>query len=421
MIKSNSAIRVNNLKKTFRIPKDKSSSIKGHLLGRSSRGYNEFTPLNGISFDVNKGDFFGIVGRNGSGKSTLLRTIAGVYAPTSGAVHINGTLIPFIELGVGFNPQLTGRENVYLNAALLGFSRKEVDAMYDDIVEFAELKDFMEERLQNYSSGMQVRLAFSIAIRAETDILLLDEVLAVGDTAFQEKCFDYFRQLKNEERTVVLVTHNMNHVREFCNRGLVLEDGKIAKIGSSDEVADTYEKLFIKNKKLQGTRVNRPRGNTVVHLDSVKLTYRKLENDSSQLDIKIDMNQIDRSYENFNVSIEVRNQQDLLIFSNSSAYLTGKHINFNQNKSAIITFTIKDTELGNGTYYLNVEARANKLKEEQRKIVFKEPGVASFVVEGHMHNKYSIIHPLIESTVQGANTKKIKNLKPVEEIKYLSN
>ena len=244
MSKKDHAIIVNNLKKTFRIPKDKSPSLKGRILGRTSRGYKEITPLDGISFEVNQGDFFGIVGRNGSGKSTLLRTIAGVYVPTSGAVHINGSLIPFIELGVGFNPQLTGRENVYLNAALLGFSRQETDEMYDGIVEFAELQDFMEERLQNYSSGMQVRLAFSIAIRAETDILLLDEVLAVGDTAFQQKCYSYFSELKRNQKTVVLVTHSMDHVQQFCTKAMLLERGKVISIGNPAKVAQKYRELF---------------------------------------------------------------------------------------------------------------------------------------------------------------------------------
>lgn len=248
MSQNEPAIIVNNIKKTFRIPVDKSRSVKSKLLGKVSKGHRQFTPLNGVSVTINKGDFFGIVGRNGSGKSTLLKIIAGIYTPTSGSIKVNGALVPFIELGVGFNPQLSGKDNVYLNCALLGFSRDEVDAMYEDIVDFAELHDFMEERLQNYSSGMQVRLAFSISIRARGDILLLDEVLAVGDTAFQQKCYDYFEQLKDEHKTVILVTHSMANVERFCNKGLLLEEGKITCIGSNQEVADAYTKLFSKKK-----------------------------------------------------------------------------------------------------------------------------------------------------------------------------
>lgn len=185
---------------------------------RGIKGYKEQQVLKDISFEVEKGDFFGIVGRNGSGKSTLLKIISQIYVPEKGKVSVNGTLVPFIELGVGFNPELTGRENIYLNGALLGFTRSEIDAMYDDIVEFAELEEFMDQKLKNYSSVMQVRLAFSIAIKAEGDILVLDEVLAVGDEAFQRKCFEYFASLKKQKKTVILVTHDMASVQRFCTK-----------------------------------------------------------------------------------------------------------------------------------------------------------------------------------------------------------
>lgn len=236
------AIKVENLTKTFKIPLEAHSGLKQKLINtlKGRKGYREFTPLKDISFEIEKGDFFGIVGRNGSGKSTLLKSLAGIYTPNGGAVQVNGTLVPFIELGVGFNPELTGRENVFLNGALLGFSHRQMEEMYDDIVEFAELHDFMEERLKNYSSGMQVRLAFSIAIRAEGDILLLDEVLAVGDEAFQRKCNDYFETLKENGKTVILVTHGMDNVRKYCNKAMMIRDGKIVAIGSPEDVANEY-------------------------------------------------------------------------------------------------------------------------------------------------------------------------------------
>ena len=240
--KTKPAIAVRGITKSFRIPLDGSSGIKQKIVNIFSRkkGHRDFTPLKDVSFEIQKGEFFGIVGRNGSGKSTLLKTIAGIYTPERGHVKVNGLLVPFIELGVGFNPELTGKENVYLNAALLGFSRNETDAMYEEIVDFAELHDFMEERLKNYSSGMQVRLAFSIAIRAKGDILLLDEVLAVGDNSFQQKCFDYFEKIKEEKRTIILVTHSMDAVKRFCSRALLLEGGEIKLIGSPVEIADQY-------------------------------------------------------------------------------------------------------------------------------------------------------------------------------------
>ena len=239
------AIKVEHLRKSFRIPLESSNGIKQKLINifKGRKGYCDFTPLEDISFEIEKGDFFGIVGRNGSGKSTLLKTIAGIYSPTDGLVHVNGSLVPFIELGVGFNPELTGRENVFLNGALLGFSHDEMEAMYDDIVDFAELHNFMDERLKNYSSGMQVRLAFSIAIRAQGDILLLDEVLAVGDEAFQQKCFTYFAELRKRKCTVILVTHDMGAVQRFCTKAMMIDKGKIVKIGNTAEVAGEYQLL----------------------------------------------------------------------------------------------------------------------------------------------------------------------------------
>jgi ABC-2 type transport system ATP-binding protein len=240
------AIEVKNLHKSFRLPTEASSELKQKVVNlfKGIKGYKEQRVLRGVSFAVNKGDFFGIVGRNGSGKSTLLKILSGIYEPNSGSIHVNGSLVPFIELGVGFNPELTGRENVYMNGALLGLSTKEVDAMYDEIVDFAELHDFMNQKLKNYSSGMQVRLAFSIAIRSKSDILILDEVLAVGDVAFQEKCNAYFMSRKGKQ-TIVLVTHSMDSVKTYCNKALIIEDGKVLKYGSPNDVANEYLKLLI--------------------------------------------------------------------------------------------------------------------------------------------------------------------------------
>lgn len=239
------AISVKNLHKSFRLPTERAWGLKQAIFNRIKgiKGYKEQKVLNGISFEVKRNEFVGIVGRNGSGKSTLLKTLAKIYFPEKGSVEINGNLIPFIELGVGFNPELTGHDNIFLNGALLGFSNKEVEAMYDDIVDFAELRPFMDQKLKNFSSGMQVRLAFSIAIRAKGDILLLDEVLAVGDAAFQKKCNDYFEEIKGKQ-TVVLVTHSMANIRKFCNRAILIENGKIAAEGDPDSVAKAYEKLW---------------------------------------------------------------------------------------------------------------------------------------------------------------------------------
>jgi ABC-2 type transport system ATP-binding protein len=236
------AVIVEKLHKSFKLPHERNSGIKSAVVNFSKRrkGYELQHVLKGISFEIQQGEFFGIVGRNGSGKSTLLKLLAGIYNPDKGGLKVNGSLVPFIELGVGFNPELTGRENVYLNGALLGFSHKEIAVMYDDIVEFAELGRFMDQRLKNYSSGMQVRLAFSIAIRARSDILLLDEVLAVGDAVFQHKCFDYFKELKRRKQTVIFISHDANILQEYCDRGILLEKGEIVSEGRIETVVKDY-------------------------------------------------------------------------------------------------------------------------------------------------------------------------------------
>lgn len=239
------AIEVKNLSKSFHLPTEKAFGLKQAFFNRlhGVKGYKEQKVLRNLNLKIKKGEFVGIIGRNGSGKSTLLKTLAGIYYPEKGDIVIDGTLVPFIELGVGFNPELTGRENVYMNGALLGFSNSEMESMYDEIWDFAELKDFQDQKLKNYSSGMQVRLAFSIAIRASGDILLLDEVLAVGDAAFQQKCEEYFASLHGNQ-TVILVTHSMPNVRKFCDRAILLENGKLSLDGNPDIVAKAYEDLF---------------------------------------------------------------------------------------------------------------------------------------------------------------------------------
>ena len=239
------AVAVADLYKSFRLPTERAWGLKQAFFNRlrGIKGFKDQQVLRGLNFEIKKGEFVGIIGRNGSGKSTLPKILSGTYYPEKGSVLVNGTLVPFIELGVGFNPELTGRENVYLNGAMLGFSNSEMDRMYNDIVGFAELRPFMDQKLKNYSSGMQVRLAFSIAIRAKGDILVLDEVLAVGDAAFQQKCNDYFEQLKGQQ-TVILVTHSMENVERFCDRAILIEDGKIVQDGDPKKVAKAYMSLF---------------------------------------------------------------------------------------------------------------------------------------------------------------------------------
>ncbi len=237
-------IRVDHVAKTFRIPEEAMHTLKERALHPLRRtGHHAFKALGDISFDVNDGEFFGIVGRNGSGKSTLLKCLAGIYSADRGNIWLRGRMSPFIELGVGFNPDLAARDNVVLNGIMLGLSPREARARYEHVIEFAELEEFQELKLKNYSSGMYVRLAFSVAIQVDADVLLIDEVLAVGDANFQQKCFDVFNRLRDEGKTIVFVTHDMAAVNRFCHRAILLERGEIVAAGKPEEVANHYLEL----------------------------------------------------------------------------------------------------------------------------------------------------------------------------------
>jgi len=280
------AIKVTGVSKNFLLPHERRNSIKSkvvNLFKNTDKTVEVQHALKDISFEVKKGEFFGILGRNGSGKSTLLKILAEIYKPTSGDVNVKGKLVPFIELGVGFNPELTGRENVYLNGALLGFSKSEIDARYNDIVEFAELEGFMDQRLKNYSSGMQVRLAFSVATRADADILLIDEVLAVGDADFQRKCYDYFKSLKKLKKTVVFVSHDMSAIREFCDRAILIEKSKKIKEGNAEKVATEYSRLFLNlDDEAHSNQSNERWGDKRASFNSVKITSAKVLTEKSK-------------------------------------------------------------------------------------------------------------------------------------------
>jgi ABC-type polysaccharide/polyol phosphate transport system ATPase subunit len=235
------AIKVSGVSKTFRIPHEKVSSVRGAVVNAFKKSsFEEFKALDDISFEVKKGEFFGIIGRNGSGKSTLLKILAGIYQADKGSVKIDGRISPFLELGIGFNPELSGRDNVYLNATVLGLTKKEIDKKFDDIVKFSELERFIDQKLKNYSSGMQVRLAFSVSIHANREILLMDEVLAVGDSNFQSKCLEEFSKYREMGRTVIIVTHDIGVVQRYCDRAMLVRNGKIVKIGNSDDVGNEY-------------------------------------------------------------------------------------------------------------------------------------------------------------------------------------
>lgn len=365
------AITVKNVSKQFVLPHEKKSSIKSVWLSAfklNKKTTEKQRVLKDISFNVNKGEFFGIVGKNGSGKSTLLKLLAGIYAPDQGSIRINGRLTPFIELGVGFNPELTGKENVYLNGALLGFNRKQMSEMYNDIVDFAELDKFMDQKLKNYSSGMQVRLAFSIAIRAETDILLFDEVLAVGDAAFQSKCFEVFAQLKDAGRTIVLVTHDMGAVLRFCDRALLVDSGKIIDMGKPSDVADEYLQLnYDRSNKVAKDEVahNYIDGATIVR----RKTGKKLDAISSGESLSVNVAYSNPGNEKLHFGLQ--------LFSDGGVYCFGTNTKIFGNSpvtasSGEVSIKLSNIELLPGTYAVTLavmNASATNVLEYRPKIL----------------------------------------------------
>jgi ABC-type polysaccharide/polyol phosphate transport system ATPase subunit len=238
------AVSLEGVSKTFRLPHQQYSTLKERALHPlRSTEYDELHAVKDITLEIATGEFFGIVGRNGSGKSTLLKCIAGIYGVDSGRISISGRLSPFIELGVGFNMDLTARDNVIINAIMLGLSRKQAKGRFEEVIAFAELEEFVDLKLKNYSSGMLVRLAFATSIQVEAEILLIDEVLAVGDAAFQQKCFEEFYRLKREGRTIVFVSHDMYSVERFCNRAMLMERGNMVQLGEPRLIGRAYHKL----------------------------------------------------------------------------------------------------------------------------------------------------------------------------------
>jgi ABC-type polysaccharide/polyol phosphate transport system ATPase subunit len=253
------AVSIRNVSKSFRLPQEHVHTLKERALHPlRARRFDLLKAVRDVSLEVPAGEFMGIVGRNGSGKSTLLKCLAGIYRIDEGEIAVNGRLSPFIELGVGFNPDLSARDNVIINAIMLGLSRKQAVERFDDIMAFAELEEFTEMKLKNYSSGMHVRLAFATAVQVDADILLIDEVLAVGDAAFQQKCFDEFTRLQEAGRTLLLVTHDMSAVERFCHRAMLLERGEVVDIGEPTAIARQYNQLNFRRVRAERAKPDAP-------------------------------------------------------------------------------------------------------------------------------------------------------------------
>lgn len=385
-MKSDVAIKISHISKSFRVPHEKHNSLKDkavHIFG--PKKFTKYKALENIDFEIKKGEFFGIVGKNGSGKSTLLKMLANIYQPSSGKINVNGTLAPFIELGVGFNPELTGRENIFLSGAILGMNRKKIEKIYDDIVAFAELEEFMDQKLKNYSSGMQVRLAFSIAVRAESDILLIDEVLAVGDAAFQSKCLDYFQKLKLDKKTVVFVSHDMDAVERLCDKAAFINDSHLIAIGSVEKVIDAYSDINMKkmiteqNKKMankdKSIKTNLAEIYNIEVLRNGKST--KLLKPSEEFSVIFDVKAFEKIEQPI-LGITIKQKEsDVVVFADNTKISKIETQNLNKGQRLSFKLTIKNV-FSNGTYLITPAiADRRSLSAIDR----KENG-AFFIVDG---------------------------------------
>lgn len=375
------AISVKNVSKQFFIPHERINSIKIAFINLFRKNtYESFYALKDVSFEVKKGEFFGIIGRNGSGKSTLLKILAGVYTANDGEVEIDGLVSPFLELGIGFNPGLSGRDNIYLNATVLGLCEREIDERFDSIVAFSELERFIDQKIKNYSSGMQVRLAFSVAIHANREILLMDEVLAVGDSNFQSKCLREFARYKEMGKTVVLVTHDISTVQRYCDRAMLLRAGEVAMIGTAEEVGNEYilenmsdeEKRLVKEQeaakiKAEKEKVSAPKEpeklkvqlpeeqkNKVAEITSVEFLDkdgkpRNTFETDEMMDIKIDF-KVNKEKTPINIGIGMHSPLGTVVFGYNTKIDQHKIIAANNS----VTLHFDRLPLLKGEYYINV-------------------------------------------------------------------
>jgi ABC-2 type transport system ATP-binding protein len=390
------AIKVHKVDKQFKLPHEKVSSIKSFFTQstkRRDKGFEIQKALSDVSFEVKKGEFFGIVGRNGSGKSTLLKILAEIYQPTKGSVATSGRLVPFIELGVGFNPELTGRENVYLNGALLGFTKTEINEMYHDIVEFAELEKFMDQKLKNYSSGMQVRLAFSVATRSKADILLVDEVLAVGDADFQRKCFNYFKQLKKEKKTVVFVSHDMNAVRDYCDRAILIEKSKVIRRGKVSEVASAYTKLFMEDSQIKKDdsegRIRKKRwGNQCATFTDINIHPQKITDTTDTISISTTY-EVKEDISSPIFGFALKNSAGTAMCGTNSKILGRQLSDMSKGKRGKITWSIPNI-LNEGEYSVDIAVSSD---DESTQYDWWEDA-ATFAVLRRQHTHYAVEPPI---------------------------
>lgn len=350
------AIEVKNLCKNYRVYDSKSSRIKSIINPFGKREVKDFKALTDVSFHVNRGEIVGIIGNNGAGKSTLLKILTGVSFPTSGEVKVNGRVSSLLELGTGFNPELTGEENIYFNGSLVGLTKEEVDNVKDDIIEFADIGDFINQPVKSYSSGMYARLAFAVAININPDILIVDEILSVGDVGFQKKCMDKFNEFKEAGKTVLYVSHGLETVQTFCERAVWLEKGKVMDIGPSFDIVEKYYDKLMKSDSKEDVEKGK-----FVELNNVEIiNKKKVYKKGDSIEFLIEYDVLNPSVKNAGITIEMRRAyKEPCEFRNADQFIFS--VNSNVDEFTIpwkkgknkMTFKIDSLDVKEGIYYLD--------------------------------------------------------------------
>ena len=361
------AIRVSNVSKKYLIGKQKDSSLRGSLKGifnRKETQGTEFMALNDVSFEIEKGDIVGIIGKNGAGKSTLLKILSQITKPTSGRIEINGRVASLLEVGTGFHPELTGRENIYLNGTILGMSRKEVNSKFDEIVQFSGVEKFIDTPVKHYSSGMHVRLAFAVAAHLEPEILIIDEVLTVGDAEFQKKCLGKMKDVADEGRTVIFVSHNLSAVRSLCNKGILLSKGQVLFCGTAIATLETYSKLdFNKQTFIETSNyAKRTRGIKHIIIKSIELNSINFL-PKEPFEIKVNLAHVEKEIDikEIELAVFIFDSLQNVIYQLNTSFLDIKVL-FNVKKS--YSFKLNQLKLSAGSYSVGVWLSGNGFEQD---------------------------------------------------------
>ena len=395
----NIAISVKNLSKKYQLYETPKHRLKEALHPFRKKYHHDFWAVKNISFEARRGETIGIIGRNGSGKSTLLQMICGTMMPTQGEVNVNGRVAALLELGAGFNPEFTGRENVYINAAIMGFSRKETDKRLDDILNFADIGDFIDQPVKTYSSGMYVRLAFAVAINVDPEILIVDEALSVGDMYFQHKCISKIMAFQAEGKTILLVTHDISLVKSFCKSVILLNDGKMVDYGEPEYVTEQYLMMTRQKEAEYVSHLFHLEQKTETDLPEAKVSFgsavgkilgvRTLDKEFNEttafltglmIIIRVQI-QVDPKIKNPSISFILRDHRGYNIYGTSTARL-GQRLTPYKNNQATVYFSLSPV-LSPGSYSLTVSLD-EYLTPEMNMLLDRQVGVGTFQVIGHI-------------------------------------